>query len=978
MFDRTVLTVTLLLAIVPMLWAPVSPMLAALLDPLTADLAIAVDEPLDGQSVQRSPVEVDGTVTAPAGAARVQVTVTINHQDAGIPTWQDDRFSLPGIQLRHGDNFLHLEAKTTIGWRALTATQDVIVTLGPSDLTAPVLDHVPSRVAAPSVLVGGVAQPGATVELTLDGSPAAEATANGTTGRFAQRIDLSVPGRHAIGAAEIAPPSPPGPSSPVFAVVYDPDAAQVAMPLKRRVDVTVHATAIHVDLDVQLPADDPRAVALVARSVQVPEFVRETFGALQIGGNPALWWFRGVGAAVSVAHGTMEAVVHSNPELEPTQVLHSIDVQVPDADYLQSAADTLNLHVPDYRISSASPEPTTLSANAATWRGPAALPDDGIVAKLDLDVAGRPAVLLGLRPGDVLHFPGTLLVLLELVEAVMNGLALVWYLWLRRRYQDLAWSGTAADRGVDRLMRVLIGLCFVTPLIDAVRTAAPTLRGFRPVSPFPGYADVLVLATLLSGAGIATAVAATVRPRPARALWFWAWEYVRGVVLALWLVAAIWGLVALWGHTGRQVDPRVVAMVATAPMLAAVSVAALHVAAGALWPRVAAFLREPAGRVVTGIVAAAAAALCWPVATLQSQPAPNEDGIAWVVATAYYQIQYYAGYAVLIGVLGALKSGGDSRRRRNRRTALGVLVFANFVVVVDPYFFGLPLSFVLWLVLLLTVVLARGEARHVLDDAAPTVVEHRAALLAEQAGAPAAPSPSGTDLAGLWRRIRPGKAERERGRALAALPAHARERPLAFGPTGDRWSDGLLAAGLGLGLIIPWLAVSYAVFATRPGAYETPVLPLTVAFDVAGSVLAWLVIAFLFGYFFSDIRGRSGSRKGLLFSGIATLCVLPAWAASLESNAAALQTAILVCVNVLYVTAIGVIFDLRTAWAGLRDRFGLLAFARLSGLGSLGAFSSLLLASAGGALTTALTGGLVNLVAVAVHATGVPTLPPQH
>lgn len=189
-----------------------------------------------------------------------------------------------------------------------------------------------------------------------------------------------------------------------------------------------------------------------------------------------------------------------------------------------------------------------------------------------------------------------------------------------------------------------------------------------------------------------------------------------------------------------------------------------------------------------------------------------------------------------------------------------------------------------------------------------------------------------------------------------AVTIEASQRALAYGPLEEPWKRGVDAARLAAVMAIPWCIVYAAIF-------ETDALPLgpqwwldVIATFVFG-LIQWPLFAFFFGYFYPDVKGRSGLSKALVFF---VTVVTPPLLAFLLFTAQRPSTifALWILQNFIQSMVLGLVCgDYRTlrhyglGWRNLRD---------VHNLGVLAAYGSTVIVAIGAAISTALAGAVAD------------------
>jgi hypothetical protein len=124
-----------------------------------------------------------------------------------------------------------------------------------------------------------------------------------------------------------------------------------------------------------------------------------------------------------------------------------------------------------------------------------------------------------------------------------------------------------------------------------------------------------------------------------------------------------------------------------------------------------------------------------------------------------------------------------------------------------------------------------------------------------------------------------------------------------------------------------------------------------------------------FGFFFEQIRGRSGLEKGLSLAAVLTVCQLPVWISTSTSVAAFVAAIVWTASQTfLFFLSLGVIaFDYRTLRQTLGERFDWRYLTSLGDVRGLISGMSIALASVGISLTTVLSGQVADVVKTIVE-----------
>jgi hypothetical protein len=199
---------------------------------------------------------------------------------------------------------------------------------------------------------------------------------------------------------------------------------------------------------------------------------------------------------------------------------------------------------------------------------------------------------------------------------------------------------------------------------------------------------------------------------------------------------------------------------------------------------------------------------------------------------------------------------------------------------------------------------------------------------------------------------------------------------LAVGPLPSQWENGLLAVGHGVLIALPLLLPAFVGYLAAGLGQETPYFPLSLADQLVGAIGYWLVGAFFFGYYVTYIRGESGLTKGLRLAAAAVACLLPAWLLPVGSRTDLVAVLLRAGQTIVFFAVLGAwAFDYRTFRRALGTRFTWSRFARFGGLGNVTAAGSVLLASAGLAVASVLSGQLMAILSALVQL-AFPQVPP--
>lgn len=157
--------------------------------------ALSIDSPKGGEHIAQAQPTIEGS--ADAGAS---VTITIdNGQPATITADAQGKWSYPvPQQLAEGEHTIQAQAEDNSGNKANTSSTFTVDTTAPSvTITTPTQDE---RVSVRRPTLSGTADPGATVELTVDGQVVTTITAN-AQGQWVHSLMMDLEdGQHSVQA----------------------------------------------------------------------------------------------------------------------------------------------------------------------------------------------------------------------------------------------------------------------------------------------------------------------------------------------------------------------------------------------------------------------------------------------------------------------------------------------------------------------------------------------------------------------------------------------------------------------------------------------------------------------------------------------------------------------------------------------------------------------------------------------------------
>jgi hypothetical protein len=198
---------------------------------------------------------------------------------------------------------------------------------------------------------------------------------------------------------------------------------------------------------------------------------------------------------------------------------------------------------------------------------------------------------------------------------------------------------------------------------------------------------------------------------------------------------------------------------------------------------------------------------------------------------------------------------------------------------------------------------------------------------------------------------------------------NAKDLVLAYGPQRTPWENGRLAARFALVIAMPLMLVKYSGFLRETFNWDLPFMLLQVLLTPTVTLAYFVASGFFFGFFFEQIRGRSGFEKGLFLAAMLTVCQLPVWISTFTSGTAFVATVMWTASQTfLFFLSLGVIaFDYRTLRQTLGERFDWRYLTSLGDVRGLISGISIALASLGISVTTVLSSQVASVVKTIVE-----------
>jgi hypothetical protein len=347
-------------------------------------------------------------------------------------------------------------------------------------------------------------------------------------------------------------------------------------------------------------------------------------------------------------------------------------------------------------------------------------------------------------------------------------------------------------------------------------------------------------------------------------------------------------------------------------------------------------------------------------------------------------IQSFLPYILLVGVVQLLRTA--NRRRHEIHPfvyAMSVLMFSCYVIDTSVRWFIVPIPFLLALALYPRFLALPQRKLNALNYLKPVGIRRRRWFLDRVLDLSISRRLLGS-VDQMEKKIAAGDLQLEeflkRRHKLETYAASveeennffyelkAKDLALSLGPNPTDWSNGVHALERGLLISLPFL-IFYLLTFFKQTRLDSSFFVLSTTLRIFAFVLDWVVYAFFFGYFFNQLQGESGLKKGLRVALVIIVCLSPVWLASGISAVELSATFLRAGQIFMFFTVLGVwAFDYHSFRASFREQFSWKRFAQFGDMPSFTAVASVLLTSAGVAFTSVLKGRFLELVTQLVSA----------
>lgn len=379
-------------------------------------------------------------------------------------------------------------------------------------------------------------------------------------------------------------------------------------------------------------------------------------------------------------------------------------------------------------------------------------------------------------------------------------------------------------------------------------------------------------------------------------------------------------------------------------------------------------------KIARGLVAGTAIALLFLVRPNEFQFDPTYDQMNRPFYDAVFAVSRFI---VQLGVLAPLLAlclicsalaNKNWRLDAKTQTALATLIFAGFLVGTGQVWFVFPVAFLIALFIFPSLVLIGEDRADLLNRHAPEILRYRKAFLSREYEHAKlfAPSNSWFGLGLLGLKNEDQKKKRDYAPLEATVPDGRKialaELAFALGPSLSPVENGLRALRVGAwGALVFVLIYAVPSFATTDQADRFPYLSaLSRAASVGGY---WLIGAFFFGYFYSQIRGAAGWKKGAMLAFGIAIAREPFALLAAQSAADYAAIGINVAQRFAFFVLIGLLaFDVITFRKAVGRAVAWRIFPLVAGLSVVEALASIAIAGAGVAASAAFTGQLTAVL----------------
>ena len=935
-------------------------------------------------------------------------TTTFNKDERSSQnrTIQQNQFEFGQVMLEPRSNSLMLQASLIRGARASRSITQVSQTVEwrPQEGIDPVIYRLPRKLTSQALHVQGSAYPGSSVVLSVlgpqssdgilrEGVPDVVVTAN-DKGYFEGDLSFPQPGMYLVF------PHRPN-DDPRSRHFTDETAVYVAPNSSSQVVFSVTYDQILIEIQASRPKDDPVVADLLSGHNTLAQFIDREFD-LRLNNSYLPFEFRDVGPRITSKENqiTIEAkAALTRSSIFPVrrgglEISRGYNHRYP----LQGPGDTLKVIVNDYTPDAFTPAPNSIEYPAAVWTG-ARDPldwDQSIQVSLDFNPTRKPRDLLRfltLSPYELFDYEfGSIF---SLLSGFLFAIPVLWLLHLFDKYPEIPWIDSAYQQRLGRIGNFLLALILlpgVQRVADVLSSDAFTGRIFGWLSALEilppirldssenALASVFgTFATLLISIFLLTTVRVLMSHPAGRS---WLATISRGVTYACFINLLLAGFYlsvnVLTENSGESFIPTVII---TLPVLIVIALCIRRLASPGQPVRLS-FKYLFAGVILLIAMAYPAGKNIYSLNTTQFETWRVTESN---VTNFFGMIQDFLPYILLVGIVQILRA---AKRRQDEIHPfifdVALLLFSCYVISSTSNWFMIPIPFILALILyprLLAVPFGKVNAvnyvkpfallrrRWLLDRIFDLSLSKRLLSSVDQMEKDIA---SG-DLAPEEFLKRRQKLETYAEGVLQDNDffdeLKAKDLALSLGPRPTNWDNGVHALKRGFIISLPFLLLYLLTFLIKQIRLDSSFVFLWTALRIITFVLDWALYAFFFGYFFNQLQGESGLKKGLRVALVVIACLFPVWLASGFSSVELSATFLRAGQIFLFFTVLGVwAFDYHTFRITLKEHFSLKRFTQFGDMPRFVAVASVLLTSAGVAFSSVLKGRFLEVVAQLVSA----------
>jgi hypothetical protein len=977
------------------------------------ELQLSIDEVNESPGPFNSVHSVDKPIIPIAGSTNksCQIDLFLDGKLTGRTTTIDrsttNKFEFAQVMLHPGQNFLVLKATLIRGASVTDEGEDVsrsqTIDWTPRDETDPVLYRVPKKVTTQPLQVEGAAVPDKPVVLSVIAkdefgsdykkvAPDVVVTAD-DQGHFKGDLSFPQPGRYFLFPHRLDVESIPK------YYRYDRSYISFVPNSRSRIVLSINYDQILIDLQDTRPKNDPAAENILSGHNSLAEFIHREFD-LHVNGESVSFEFLNVEPEITTNEDqiTIRAQATINRSwIFPVQSGNLKISRGYENDYpVQGPDDTLEVIVNDYTTQAYSPAPNSINYPSAVWTGKRNALDvsQGVQVSIAFNPTKNPRNVFRVLSLSPYQLFDRATYVFSLLISFLSAVPIVWFFYLLQKYPNLPWIDAGYIKRFKRFGSILLGLLllpgiqrfansianefynWVIELILSDRIQLP-IRLNSPNNPV--FLACSTLGFWLISVLLLTIVGVLVRSPSVRS---WLSKYTEGITTAcllyFLLLLVYWIVLIATKNAGESFLPTtVVALVILAFM--ALSIGKL---ARARRLRLVSLIYLTPVLVLLVVMAYPANRSIYSLDTNKFS--------TWEVTRAnltyfFGMIQDFVPYIFLVGIFQILRA---ANRRQDEIhpfiSAVALLLFSCYVISTTLNWFIIPIPFLLALKLYPHFLALPPKKVNALNYLKPVAIERRRWFL-DRVFDLSLSQRLLSSLDQMEKKIAAGDLAIEeflkRRSKLETYAAGVREDnnffydleakdlALSLGPYQTNWLNGIHALKRGLVISLPFILFYLLTFLLKQIRLDSPFVFLWTTLRIIEFMLDWAVYAFFFGYFFNQLKGELGLKKGLRVALVVIACLAPVWLTSGTSTVELSATFLRAGQIFMFFTVLGVwAFDYHTFRNTLREQFSWKRFAQFGDMPSFTAVVSVLLTSVGVAFTSVLKGRFLELVTQLVSA----------